>query len=118
MKIVKTGVTRHVILTRRFAFKIPAFWHWRSFLWGLLANMQERDFWTAKWPELAPVLFADPWGFLVVMPRVRVMTDAEFEVFDYYVFTHRGDGSIVPAEAKSDSFGWMNGRVVAIDYGS
>lgn len=118
MEIVRAGVTRHVILAGRFAFKFPAIWRWQTFLWGLLANMQERLFSKTEWPELAPVVFSDPLGLLLVMRRARVMTDEEFEKFDYYVFTHRGDGSVVPVEAKSDSFGWIADQVVAIDYGS
>ncbi len=118
LRIVRTGVSRHVVLVSRFAIKVPAIWRWQTILWGLLANMQERAFAKTGWPEFAPVLFSDPFGFILVMPRVRVMTDEEFEDFDYYVFTRRSDGSVVPVEAKSDSFGWLGGRVVAIDYGN
>ncbi len=114
------GCTRHVILVGHYAIKVPRMnYGWRMFLNGLLANMQECAFSAAKWSELCPVLWAAPGGWMVVMPRVRVMTDAEFEVFDREAFIRRpNDDGIVPAEAKSDSFGWMNGRVVAIDYGS
>jgi len=118
LEVATTGATRRVILTKRFALKIPACGKWRTLLLGLLANMQEREFATTKWPELAPVVASDQFGCFLIMPRVRVMTRDEFARFDYHGFTHRADGSIVPAESKPDSFGWLNGRVVAIDYGN
>jgi hypothetical protein len=42
---------------------------WKHFLYGLLANMQEAQFSKTSWPELCPVLWSLPGGFLVVMPR-------------------------------------------------
>jgi hypothetical protein len=117
MRICIRGATRHVILTSRFAWKIPSLWSWRNFLLGLLANLQERCVSELKIPELAPVLFALPLGFLVVMPRARILTDEEFRQLDYLAFAER-PGSILPVERKRESFGWLNGRIVAIDYGS
>jgi len=45
------------------------------------------------------------------------MTDEEFEGFDYVGFVF-GDDYNIPAEAKSDSFGWLDGKIVAVDYGN
>lgn len=118
-----TGCTRTVILTRRWAIKLPGLWAyspcewWRGLLYGLLANMQEAKFSKTGWPELCPVSFALPGGFLVVMPRARVMSDDEFIAFDVKAFLDRPNYT-VPAEAKSNSFGFLDGRIVAIDYGS
>jgi hypothetical protein len=91
---------------------------WRGFLLGLLANMQERLFWETRWPQLCPVVASTPGGFLLIARRARVMTRDEFARFDFAGFTRRTDGSLVPAEAKADSFGWLDGEVVAVDYGS
>lgn len=115
------GVTRFVILTRHHAIKIPRFWHyghfrWNMFLYGLLGNLQEREFSKVGWPELCPVLFAVPGGWLLIMPRCepvsQKLTDAEFEEFAHQ------DNHWIPVENKADSFGILNGRLVAIDYGS
>lgn len=97
MKIIRSGVTRTVILIGSYAIKVPSFrygafkWRWRSFLNGLLANLQEVEFSDAKWPELCPVIRSSRFGLFLVMPRVQVMTDAEFAVFDYVAFVTRGD---------------------------
>lgn len=120
MKLNTRGVTRFVILTRRYAIKVPRFWwhhtfRWQMFLFGLLGNMQEREFARTKWPELCPVVFSLPGGWLVVMRRAQPLhddlTDAQYDAIvnrpDYHV----------PAEHKVDSFGILDGRIVAIDYG-
>jgi hypothetical protein len=152
------GAVRTVLLTRRHVFKIPGQWrlrHWRwwwdAFLRGLLSNMQERAFAAEGWPELCPISFSLAGGWLVVMPRARPLTDAEWTDFDYRAFVTRGDSyvednfdrragtwkpgdpgqplhalllgggepeaGLVPAEYKRDSFGVLDGRIVAVDYG-
>lgn len=113
------GVTRAVLLAGRFAIKVPKMrYGWRLFLQGLLANMQEREFSKAGWPELCPVLFSIPGGWLVVMRRARVMTDDEWPFFDAQAWAKASGKYIIPCEFKADSFGWLDGRVVVIDYGN
>jgi hypothetical protein len=92
-----------------------------------------------------------PGGLLVVMPRARPLTSAEWASIDYRGFVTRGDGyveenfdnlardwrqgdpgqplyslvggdaepasGLVPVEYKRDSFGVLDGRIVAVDYG-
>jgi len=112
------GISRDVFLIGKYAFKFASpRYGYKNFLQGLLANIQEATFSKAGWPELCPVLAATPGGFLIIMPRVRVMTDEEFEGFDYVGFVF-GDDYNIPAEAKSDSFGWLDGKIVAVDYGN
>lgn len=115
------GVTRRVLLVGQWALKFPNPKEWRLFLLGLLANMQEAMFSETNWPELCPVLWSLPGGWLVVMRRAREMTEEEYDAFDVETFIQCGadDGQyVVPVERKPDSFGWLDGRVVAIDYGN
>jgi len=111
------GATRLVIFVGGWVLKIPSIHSWKHFLWGLLGNMQERQFSKSDMEGLCPVIFSIPWGFLNVMPYARPFSDAEFLAFDFKSFTERED-YIIPVEHKTDSFGWLNGRPVAIDYGS
>jgi hypothetical protein len=112
-----------VILTRRWAWKIPALfdssnhWSWKSFCQGMLANMQEVLFSHTQWPELCPVKFDLPLGLLIVMPRVEVMTTEEFAEWDVDGFIEKED-YCVPSEKKHNSFGWLGDRIVCIDYGN
>jgi hypothetical protein len=148
------GSMRAVFLTRRYVFKFPGRWGvrgwrwwWRGLLLGLLSNMQEREFAREGWS----VSLSIPGGLLVVMPRARPLSDAEWELLDYRRFVTRGDGwieanfdsyagdwkqgdigqplsplvhgggdpasGLIPTEYKRDSFGVIDGRVVAVDYG-
>jgi hypothetical protein len=112
-----TGATRHVILFLGWAIKVPAMHSWKSFLQGLLANMQERQFSRAGWPELCPVLWSVPGGWLLVMARAKPLTPAQWSDFRPTDFCDT-PGYTVPAEPKYDSFGVVGGRIVAVDYGS
>ena len=53
----------------------------------------------------------------VVMRRARPLTEAEWAAFDFEAFVERGDWRL-PVENKDDSFGVLEGRIVAVDYGS
>ena len=117
MTIARRGTTRTVFLVGRWAFKVPTGRSWRLFLSGLLANMQEAEFSSTGWPELCPVRFALPGGFLVVMPRAVTLTEPMAEDA-YERLTQRPD-YVVPAENKPCSWGHLpDGRLVAVDYGS
>lgn len=98
--------------------KVPNFLDgWSLFLRGLLANMQERQIGRSALAGICPVLFSTIGGWVVVMPRARVMTREEFLSFDPGAFCNRDDYSI-PSEHKENSFGYLHGEVVAIDYGN
>lgn len=114
----REGITREVLLIGRYAIKIPKLiYGWHKFLCGLLANMQEAQFGRAGWPELCPVLFHIPGGWLIVMRRAAPLEDDEWMAFDAEAFCNRED-RVIPAEPKRDSFGWLDGRIVAVDYGN
>jgi hypothetical protein len=118
VKLCGEGATRRVVLLGPLALKLPrARYGWAPFLRGLLCNMQEVAFSGTGWPELCPVLWRVPGGFLVVMRRARPLTDAEWFGLDVAGFKYGPDYD-VPVECKRDSFGVVDGRVVAVDYGS
>lgn len=124
---IKQGSTRITLLTRNWAIKIPNFREWRLFLHGLLANMQEKLF--SVYPEVCPVIFSLCGGFLNVAKRARELTDLEFEQeilpkcerdgnsLNRIYFVNNEDYCI-SVEGKPSSFGWLDGRIVVIDYGN
>lgn len=118
MKIIK-GSTRWVLVINKFVFKIPSFYSWRNFLNGLLCNMQEIQF--SKCIDmnnkLCPVLFYLPGGFLVIMPKVRVLQQNELPKYLLEQFCTENQMHL-PVEIKYDSFGFLNSKLVAIDYGT
>ena len=118
--IHRNGVTRIVILIGSWAIKLPRFdYGWRLGLQGLLANHQEEALWQdTRWAELCPVLWSVPGGFALIMRRARPLDDVEFEDFCLNGWIMYPDNERIPVEKKADSFGILDGRVVAVDYGS
>jgi hypothetical protein len=114
------GATRAVLLLGRYAFKVPFAFSWKHFLLGLIANMQEVSFSRAGWPELAPVVAHLPGGLLVVMRRCEPLTEEQWAAFEPSIANGWlvGDDYYVPAEPKQSSYGFLNGRIVALDYGN
>jgi hypothetical protein len=105
------GLTRLVVLAGPWALKLPSPASWGTFLRGLLANMQEADWWamTGGDERLCPVAFALPGGWLTVMRRAAPLAGGEEP--DYGAF----DG--LPVDPKPSNFGRLAGRVVMVDYG-
>ncbi len=127
---LRMGITRDVILWRRYAIKLPVLTRgWRLFLHGLTSNMQEVTWYCGDRPpstrlrypdwhqRLCPIVYHWRGGFLVVMLRARPLTMDEWAAFSPARFCENEDGTI-PVETKKDSFGILDGRIVAVDYGS
>ena len=110
---VKSGMTRNVLLIWKYAIKIPTFRSWKLFLRGLLANMQENEF-SGVWPELCPVVFSVPGGVCSVMIRAEPISEKQFDL----EFEKIPEHIVIIAESKSQNYGYLNGKLVAIDYGS
>ncbi|WP_439409633.1 hypothetical protein ACNJX9_17090 [Bradyrhizobium sp. DASA03076] len=98
LPVRRFGAVRTIVLTRCQVLKLPGRWTWggRHWWWdyllrGLLSNMQETKFAAERWPELCPVSFSNPGGFLLVMPRARPLTDAEWQQLNYRAFVTRGE---------------------------
>lgn len=117
MKINREGATRIVFLVGKYAIKIPNVYEWRLFLHGLLANITEVRCKGSVAEGFAPVLWHLPLGFGLVMQRARVLTDEEFQALDFDAWNDRGD-YVIGCEPKSNSLGWIDGQIVAIDYGN
>lgn len=108
---LKKGTTRYVFLFKNHVVKIPALYNWRSFLRGMLCNYQENSFSKLNAPELCPVKFYMPLGLFIIMPRAEELTSIkEYPQNSIKGFT-------IPAENKLSSWGKLNGKIVAIDYG-
>lgn len=109
-----------VFLTAHYAFKIPRLDSWRLFLYGLLGNIHEKQWVNDVGDYVCPIIFYAPGGFLSVMPRCEQRHGlyekfrASFERSDED--TARILSNIV--EDKDESVGVLNGKIVAVDYGS
>lgn len=114
---INKGASRIVFVTPKFVIKFPRLISWKHFLTGLLANLQEKRFAVSDWQELCPVLLSCPFGFWLIMPYAQPLSDSDWLEFNYKKFVDRVN-YCVPVENKRDSFGVLNDRIVAIDYGN
>jgi len=111
---VQQGSSRFVILTKNYVLKLPFNKTWTRFLWGLIANMNEIRFNKMQDERLAKVIFSLPGGFLVVMKRAEPLMNFDRKFLTDFCCSKDWK---IPAEIKKDSFGYINGKLVAIDYG-
>lgn len=116
------GASRVVVLIGRYAFKFPsgslaAYGTWHGLMNGMQANIQESIFFRAyQHPRLCPVVVSIPFGVCNIMRRAvpyrHIMPDDTFRLFvDAGTF-------VIPCENKMDSFGYLDGRTVVVDYGN
>lgn len=113
--ILKKGATRFVFVFSKWVIKVPYLTQFDNFLLGLLANRQEK-LWNGVSKKLCPVIFSFPLGFFLVMKRCELLS--EWPHNDFYENFINEPGLLLPVEEKLDSFGILNGQIVAIDYGS
>lgn len=110
------GQTRLVILTKNYAIKLPNFLKsYRQFLYGLVSNLQELNY-QHKSPYLLPVQWSSYFGIVLVFKRVKPLNMMLSKIeFNKIVGTLHGYPKI---DFKLDSFGFLNGQVYIIDYGT
>ena len=130
MRVIQSGVTRTVILTRRYAIKLPSLRPYgdglAGLLWsicrGILANQSEQQWWTTAPDDmrqyLCPVLRSWFGAVVNVYPRCEPFEADEATAEKMFtrewtpvelLFPHPGDN-------KPDNYGWLNGRLVCLDY--
>lgn len=128
MKILKGGSRRTVVLIGKYALKFPSFYSFNSFVEGLIHNISEYEFSTMEIPELCPIIFRIPGGFLNVMPRCKCGVWPGWDEDDCKLLNDWQEAakksqrsSLLEniVEPKEDSVGRLpDGRVVAVDYGA
>lgn len=74
LTLIRYGSSRWVILSPKYAFKFPALWSYKSFIRGLLHNINEKDTWDALQFSknvvlVVPTLYSSRLGLLNIMPR-------------------------------------------------
>jgi hypothetical protein len=115
---IRTGTNRRVILTKHYAIKVPRVRHPAC---GRRSNLWEREMWQhwrlifPTWENLCPVLFADRFGVVLIMPRAQPADDST--IVDAAM---EADGDCYPlptVEFRAEEYGILGGRAVCFDYG-
>ena len=120
--VIRRGITRTVLLTRRYAIKIPALRTngdgFSGLLWslarGVLANQAE-----LAWKEyepwqdaLCPIVWSSWGGLVVVMPRCEPLEVNHLGEFEGELPKLEPN----PGDDKPENYGRLNGRIVRLDY--
>lgn len=128
--IIRRGITRTVVLTRRYAIKLPSLRRYGSglagLLWsvsrGILANQSEAEWWHNAMPDqkpmLCPVLHSWIGGIVNIYPRCEPYTVDEVTELAMFTREYRPlpDLDPQPGDVKPDNYGWLDGRLVVLDY--
>jgi hypothetical protein len=119
--VIRKGTTRTVIVVGPFAIKLATDER------GRRCNLFEADLYERVGPRrramLCPVLVCTPAGTALLMQAARPLTEQErdhlwetdgFPDWDYMPPNDEGE----PFEYKPSDWGWLDGRLVALDYSS
>lgn len=126
MKVNRSGGTRIVILTEGLALKFPRINSWKHFVQGMLSNMTEGQWKDYGNRHLCPIKYSNRFGLLVIMVRAQEVTDKEKFEEDLSQLLEDESKGIDPYELGTDffeydglpkNFGYIDGRLVKIDYG-
>lgn len=113
---IRHGMSRTVLLTPRWAIKLPGFHAWgdggrgrvSTFCRGVLANQSER-----RWSGVAglnPVVWSCGWGMINVYRRAEIATvDVDYDSICV-------DEFVPPGDRKPSNVGWVDGELVWIDF--
>lgn len=128
MKIITTGSTRFVILTKHYAIKIPRLNRWPNFLQGLLANLNEALIYRIACIQgsvlasyvtwLCPVVWSGLGGFILVMRRCQPIDEYRYSMIGDRLFTITTDHKIQNYGLLPSSGSRYQYRPVLLDYGT
>lgn len=122
MKKLTNGANRTVFLVGRWAIKVPTCaYDFSVFLRGWLTNRGERQCWRdSPHKILCPVVWSCLWGMVIVMPRCMPLHESAYTGHEPDLLRTRFRVDYVfdpPIEDKMDSVAYLDGRLVAVDYG-
>lgn len=119
MKLIRSGGTRWVVLTKNHAIKFPIPTTWKRFIQGLLSNITEGQWKGMDKKYLCPIVYTNRFGLLVIMKRCEpVRHEGLFwvELESLYSECELGR-NFYEYDAFPKNFGYYKGRLVKIDYG-
>ena len=119
LKLDLKGCTRTVLLTKKYAFKIPTFKSYKLFISGIQANLEEKVWTTLGIKCINSSYYCNRFGFLVIQKRVRQVNhrglfwveQKRLRVLSEYPEIHKVD-------VKPENYGYNElNQLVKIDIG-
>lgn len=124
--MIKRGSRRFVVLTKSLAIKIPRLDNWVAFIRGVNENLEERYWYCTEsgsinrpWNVnfLAPIVWADRFGFIVVMKKVDTESRPESYEKDFAELKNKVKNFTFHRDMKPENTGYYDGSLVVCDYG-
>lgn len=120
LEVNRTGVTRTVVLSRKYALKLPTTSTYELFLSGLKANLQERIFGiTYDFPCLNRTLVSSKYGLFTVQKRLKPVdyTLPQFNIDMQELMKRTTIRAIHESDWKPENYGYDGKELKRIDYG-
>ena len=125
MRLIKSGGTRWVLLTRKYAIKFPIPKTWRTFVQGMLSNMTEGQWKGFNNKHLCPIAYSNRFGHMIVMHKAEPVVDEKLFIRDLQKLYDEVDSDenrtldcdFFEYDAFPKNFGYYKGTLVKIDYG-
>lgn len=120
---IKRGATRIVFIFKQFVIKIPNIQEYRLFLNGLLANLQEKEFSKMNRSDLCHVKFCTKFGLILIMNKAE---ELDIKNIDWLIFKEQLESKyendqmkeFILSDSKPSNWGYINNKLVKIDYGN
>ncbi len=121
---VTHGTTRFVILTKRYAIKLPYIsfkkYGFTNFLCGLLANINESQYTEIYENEYGvkhlPIIFHIGFGIMNVMRRIEPIKKEDFIKINNSFKQKYGEMATMSNDTSYKNFGWYKGEIYCFDY--
>lgn len=120
---LKTSTTRIVFVFNNFVLKFPNIKSWKQLLWGLLANMQEREFNKINHAALGCIYFSNIHGLFLIMEKADKILDIDelsFRKIMKIKYKNDDISKFILSDLKRDNFGYRRNtkEIIKIDYGN
>lgn len=122
ISINRKGATRIVILTNKYALKIPNIRDgYKFFIMGILCNIQEWIMGNGDWcKDINPTIYHNRLGLLNIQPRLRPVRHRGLFWVEYKrMLTLTQFKDFISSDVKPENFGYTKGmKLLKLDYGS
>ncbi len=116
---IELGATRRVFIFKKFVIKIPNIQQYNLFLHGILANLQENLF-SGIHSDLANVIWCDKLGLILIMEKAKILNNEDWDIVDILIKKYEDDEmkEFLLSDFKPSNWGYINNKLVKVDYGN
>ena len=119
---IKKGATRNVLILKNIVIKLPTIKEFRLFLYGLLANIKEKNVYknNIERDDLGVIYCGNRFGLFLVMKKYDICNNNKsLELLEFLEEKYKNDElkDFMLSDFKPSNWGMHDGRYIKIDYG-